>query len=78
MYLVISLFVLSGHFTLLAEIYSLEMNQEVNASDNRDTLQQQTQQQTGTISTKRKQQNVTEEKIPSKNLRQIKIRNEIL
>ena len=66
----ITLLLWGGHFTLMTEIYSLEMNQEVNASDNSDTLQQQTQQQTAATSTKRKQQNATEEKIPSKNLRQ--------
>ena len=62
----ITLLLWGGPFTLLTEIYSLEINQEANASDNRDTLQQQTQQQTAAASTKRKQQNVTEEKIPSK------------
>ena len=62
----ITLLLWGEHFTPLTEIHSLEMNQEVNASDNRDTLQQQTQQQTAATSTKRKQQNVTEEKIPSK------------
>ena len=62
----ITLLLRGGHFTLMTEIDSLEMNQEVNASDNRETLQQQTQQQTAAISTKRKQQNATEENVPSK------------